>query len=94
MKHAAQTRRELAIRTAFNLLGPLTNPAGARRQIVGVPRPDLADLLARALSMLGSERAWVLLGTVVRQSGCCVGPALAGLVCAGSRGGLRLRVVR
>ena len=38
MKHAAQTRRELGIRTAFNLLGPLTNPAGARRQIVGVPR--------------------------------------------------------
>ena len=62
MKHAAQTRRELGIRTAFNLLGPLTNPAGARRQIVGVPRPDLADLLARALSMLGSERAWVVHG--------------------------------
>ena len=41
MKHAAQTRRELGIRTAFNLLGPLTNPAGARRQIVGVPKPEL-----------------------------------------------------
>ena len=41
MKHAAQTRRELGIRTAFNLLGPLTNPAGARRQIVGVPRSEL-----------------------------------------------------
>ena len=62
MKHAAQTRRELGIRTAFNLLGPLTNPAGARRQIVGVPTPELADLVARALLMLGSERAWVVHG--------------------------------
>jgi anthranilate phosphoribosyltransferase len=62
MKHAAQTRRDLGIRTAFNLLGPLTNPAGARRQIVGVPRPELADLVARALSMLGAERAWVVHG--------------------------------
>src|SRR5688572_23511187 len=62
MKHAAPTRKELGIRTAFNLLGPLTNPAGARRQIVGVPRPELGDLLARALLMLGSERAWVVHG--------------------------------
>lgn len=62
MKHAAQTRRELGIRTAFNLLGPLTNPAGARRQVVGVPRPELADLVARALLALGSERAWVVHG--------------------------------
>ena len=62
MRHAAQTRRELGIRTAFNLLGPLTNPAGARRQIVGVPAPELTELLARALAMLGSERAWVVHG--------------------------------
>jgi anthranilate phosphoribosyltransferase len=62
MKHAAQTRRDLGIRTAFNLLGPLTNPAGARRQLVGVPRPELTELLARALVMLGSERAWVVHG--------------------------------
>ena len=62
MKHAGQTRRELGIRTAFNLLGPLTNPAGARRQIVGVPRPDLADLVARSLVALGCERAWVVHG--------------------------------
>ena len=62
MKHAAQTRRELGIRTAFNLLGPLTNPAGARRQIVGVPQPELTELLARALLMLGSDRAWVVHG--------------------------------
>jgi anthranilate phosphoribosyltransferase len=62
MKHAAPTRRELGIRTAFNLLGPLTNPAGALRQIVGVPRPELTELLARALLLLGSERAWVVHG--------------------------------
>lgn len=62
MRHAAQPRRELGVRTAFNLLGPLTNPAGARRQIVGVPRPELTELLARALLLLGSERAWVVHG--------------------------------
>ena len=62
MKHAAQTRRELGIRSAFNLLGPLTNPAGAARQIVGVPRPELTELVARALLLLGSERAWVVHG--------------------------------
>ncbi len=62
MKHAAQTRRDLGIRTAFNLLGPLTNPAGARRQIVGVPRPELTELIARALVLLGAERAWVVHG--------------------------------
>jgi anthranilate phosphoribosyltransferase len=62
MKHAAQARRDLSIRTAFNLLGPLTNPAGARRQLVGVPRPELTELLARSLQMLGSDRAWVVHG--------------------------------
>jgi anthranilate phosphoribosyltransferase len=62
MKHAAPTRRELGIRTAFNLLGPLTNPAGATRQIVGVPKPELTELMAHALRMLGSRRAWVVHG--------------------------------
>ena len=62
MKHAAQTRRELGIRTAFNLLGPLTNPAGASRQIVGVPRPELTELIARSLLQLGSEHSWVVHG--------------------------------
>jgi anthranilate phosphoribosyltransferase len=62
MRHAAQARKELGVRTAFNLLGPLTNPAGARRQIVGVPRPELTELLARALLLLGSTRAWVVHG--------------------------------
>src|SRR3954462_7581953 len=62
MRHAAQTRRELGVRTAFNLLGPLTNPAGAARQLVGVPRPEFTELLARALMLLGSERGWVVHG--------------------------------
>jgi anthranilate phosphoribosyltransferase len=46
----------------FNLLGPLTNPAKATRQLVGVPRPEFTELLARALMLLGSERAWVVHG--------------------------------
>lgn len=62
MRHATQPRRDVGIRTAFNLLGPLTNPAGARRQLVGVPRPEMTELMARALSLLGSERAWVVHG--------------------------------
>jgi anthranilate phosphoribosyltransferase len=62
MKHAAATRRELGLRTAFNLLGPLTNPVAPRRQIVGVPRPEHTELVARALLMLGSERVWVVHG--------------------------------
>ena len=62
MRHAAPTRRELGVRTAFNLLGPLTNPAGASRQLVGVPRPELTELVARSLSLLGARRAWVVHG--------------------------------
>ena len=62
MRHAGPTRRELGVRTAFNLLGPLTNPAGATRQIVGVPKSELTELLARALMLLGSARAWVVHG--------------------------------
>src|SRR5262245_4402271 len=62
MRHAAPVRRELGIRTAFNLLGPLTNPAGAARQIVGVSRPEFTELLARALLLLGTKRAWVVHG--------------------------------
>ncbi len=62
MRHAGPTRRALGVRTAFNLLGPLTNPAGATRQLVGVPRPEFTELLARALMLLGSERAWVVHG--------------------------------
>jgi len=62
MKHAAPVRRELGMRTAFNLLGPLTNPAGATRQLVGVSRPEFTELLARSLLLLGTTRAWVVHG--------------------------------
>jgi anthranilate phosphoribosyltransferase len=62
MRHAGAARRALGIRTAFNLLGPLTNPAAATRQLVGVPRPEFTELLARALMLLGSDRAWVVHG--------------------------------
>jgi anthranilate phosphoribosyltransferase len=62
MRHAAPVRRELAVRTAFNLLGPLTNPAGTRSQLVGVPHSELTELIARALLLLGSIRAWVVHG--------------------------------
>ena len=62
MRHAGPTRKELGVRTAFNLLGPLTNPAGAARQLVGVPRSELTELVARSLGLLGSTRAWVVHG--------------------------------
>jgi anthranilate phosphoribosyltransferase len=62
MRHAGPVRRALGVRTAFNLLGPLTNPAGATRQLVGVPRPEFTELLARSLLRLGSTRAWVVHG--------------------------------
>jgi anthranilate phosphoribosyltransferase len=62
MRHAAEPRRDLGVRTAFNLLGPLTNPAGVGHQLVGVPRPELTELVARSLGLLGSRRAWVVHG--------------------------------
>jgi len=62
MRHATPVRRELGVRTAFNLLGPMTNPAGARRQLIGVPQSELTDLMARALVLLGTDRAWVVHG--------------------------------
>src|SRR6266536_3215127 len=58
----ASVRRELGVQTVFNLLGPLSNPAGAPRQIVGVWREDLVNRLARVLSALGTEHAWVVHG--------------------------------
>ena len=62
MRHAGPTRKELGVRTAFNLLGPLTNPAGARRQLIGVSRPEHTELVARTLGALGADRAWVVHG--------------------------------
>ena len=62
MRHAAPVRRELAARTVFNVLGPLTNPAGARAQIVGVYSPLLVPVIADVLAALGARRAFVVHG--------------------------------
>ena len=60
MKFVAAARSSLGVPTIFNLLGPLTNPARARHQLLGVFSPDLTDKLAAALAQLGSDRAWVV----------------------------------
>lgn len=62
MRHAVGPRRELGIRTIFNILGPLTNPAGAQRQLMGVFAADLTDLLAHVLQALGTKSAMVVNG--------------------------------
>jgi anthranilate phosphoribosyltransferase len=61
-RHAAPVRRELGVRTVFNVLGPLTNPAGARAQVVGVYSPELAPVIADVLCRLGARRAFVVHG--------------------------------
>ncbi len=62
MKHAAPVRKELGVRTLFNILGPLTNPAGAPNQLLGVFHPDLVGILVRVLQRLGSEHVMVVYG--------------------------------
>lgn len=64
MKHAVGARQQLAMRTVFNILGPLTNPAGARRQVIGVFDPAVARLMAEALATNGSEHVLVVHGQV------------------------------
>lgn len=80
MRHAAAPRRELEIRTVFNILGPLTNPAGARLQLVGVYEPRLVDLVANALIRLGVERALVVHGMDGLDELTVSGPSLAAAV--------------
>ena len=63
MRYVAPVRREIGVRTLFNILGPLTNPAGATHQIVGVAQPDAVRLVAEALQRLGSERAAAVHGS-------------------------------
>ena len=86
MRHAAPVRRELATRTVFNVLGPLTNPAGARAQVVGVYAPELVRTLAEVLVQLGAERAYVVHGADGIDE---LSPAGPNLVCEVAGGAVR-----
>jgi anthranilate phosphoribosyltransferase len=66
-RHVNPTRVELGTRTIFNLLGPVSNPAGAKRQLVGVFSPDWTRPIAEVLGKLGSERAWVVHGSGIDE---------------------------
>jgi len=76
VRHAAQPRREIGIRTVFNVLGPLTNPAGASRQLMGVFDGSLCATLATALATLGAERAMVVHGLDGLDEVSTVGPTI------------------
>ena len=84
MRHAAPIRKELATRTVFNVLGPLTNPAGARAQVVGVYSPSLVRTLAEVLARLGARRAFVVHGAGGIDELSPVGPNLVGEVVDGA----------
>jgi anthranilate phosphoribosyltransferase len=84
MRHAAPVRRELAARTVFNVLGPLTNPAGARAQVVGVYSPTLVRTIADVLARLGARRAFVVHGAFGIDELSPAGPNLVGEVVDGS----------
>jgi anthranilate phosphoribosyltransferase len=90
MRHAAPVRRELGTRTVFNVLGPLTNPARARAQVVGVYSPALVRPIAEALVQLGATRAFVVHGAGGIDELSPVGPSL---VCEVVDGGVRERTV-
>jgi anthranilate phosphoribosyltransferase len=90
MRHAAPVRRELAARTVFNVLGPLTNPAGARAQVVGVYTAELVPVIARVLNRLGARRAFVVHGAGGIDELSPVGP---NLVCEVAGGRVRRREI-
>jgi anthranilate phosphoribosyltransferase len=77
MRHAAPVRRELATRTVFNVLGPLTNPAGARAQVIGVFSPELVRTIAEVVAQLGARRAFVVHGFAGIDELSPAGPNLA-----------------
>ena len=78
MKHAAPVRRELGVKTLFNILGPLTNPAGAGRQLMGVFHPDLVGIQARVLQRLGSRHAMIVYGLEGLDEISLSGPTMVG----------------
>jgi anthranilate phosphoribosyltransferase len=90
MRHAAPVRRELAARTVFNVLGPLTNPAGARAQVLGVYAPSLVRTIAEVLAQLGSRRAFVVHGAAGIDE---LSPAGPNLVCEVVDGSVRERAI-
>ena len=90
LRHAAAPRRELGVRTFFNLLGPLANPAGVRRQVVGVAERRWVEPLAQVLQRLGVERAWVVHGAVGLDELALEGPSIVADVTAG---GVQVRQV-
>ena len=90
MRHAAPVRRELAARTVFNVLGPLTNPAGARAQVVGVYAPELVPTIADVLLSLGATRAFVVHGAGGVDE---LSPAGPNLVCEVANGAVRRREI-
>jgi anthranilate phosphoribosyltransferase len=90
MRHAAPVRRELAARTVFNVLGPLTNPAGARAQVMGVYAPELVPTIATVLSRLGARRAFVVHGAGGVDE---LSPAGPNLVCEVAGGKVRSREI-
>jgi len=84
-RHAVGPRRDLGVRTAFNLLGPLTNPALPEAQVVGVPRAELAPFIARCLRRLGVQRAWVVHGAGLDEIGLQGETVVAAFDTAGER---------
>lgn len=84
MKYAAPVRREIGIRTIFNILGPLTNPAGAAYQVMGVYDPELTDVLAHVLGVLGSTRAFVVHGLLGLDEWSTAGPTRVSELCDGT----------
>jgi anthranilate phosphoribosyltransferase len=84
MRHAAPVRTELATRTVFNILGPLTNPAGARAQVVGVYSPTLVRTIAEVLARLGAKRAFVVHGAGGIDELSPIGPNLVAEVADGT----------
>jgi anthranilate phosphoribosyltransferase len=76
MRHVMAARRDLGVRTIFNLLGPLSNPAGTRRQLVGVFAPQWVEPLAHVLQNLGAEAAWVVHGSDGLDELTTTGPSL------------------
>ena len=78
MKYAAPVRKELGVKTIFNILGPLTNPAGARQQVMGVFHPDLVGIQARVLQRLGSRRVLIVHGLEGLDEISVSGPTMVG----------------